>query len=45
MDWVNSFNHPRGTVCVLRSVNLRMTALKLFYPERRPEWPGAFSLL
>ena len=41
---MNVYHHPRGTVCVVRSVSGHMEALKVL--DHCPElWLGAFSLL
>lgn len=41
----NTFNHPRGTVCVGRMVGGKMVALAIHTQWWYAEWPGCFSVL
>ena len=41
----NPYNHPRGTICVLRVASGRLEALALFNQQSFREWNGCFSIV
>lgn len=43
--FVNSYNHQRGTICVIREVGGQPVALAIAMPDRYKEWRGCFSIL
>ena len=43
---MNYYNHPRGTICVERSViDIGFVWLELYYQDEYKEWIGCFSVL
>lgn len=41
----NPYNHPHGTICVVREVYGKPIALRVLPQEYGTNWPGCFTLL
>lgn len=41
----NTYNFPRGTICVIRQSQGENQALKIFDEKCFKEWEGCFSIL
>jgi hypothetical protein len=41
----NPYNHPSGTVCVIREIGGRQVAFKIIPAEHWPDWGCCFTIL